>query len=349
MHKVFVVKPSYRKHAAVTIRIKYFVEALKNAGISVDIYDYNLGSKVSRLMKYLFPRIPKDLRRRTQEANIIFTSSPPPLLAIITSLLNEKYIIDVRDIWEEYAQQIYPSFLVKKITSKYYKALKNANAVVVTTDGMAQYYKEKLEIEPLIIPNGTDTEIIRCNKNISRDPNLIVLLADFDTPYQNLEPLLEAIALLKNTKLLLIGSGKYLSSYLSFAEKLGITNRVESIGHIPYNELPKYLCKASIGIVGRPFEYNPEYLYTIPTKIYDYLAAGLPILAYGPQNSEIQRFIENNKIGMYLAEPTPHKISETILALLAKAKNTRTHILNIASQYNRRTLGNELVDIINRL
>jgi len=349
MHKVLVVEPSYREHAAVSIRIKYFVEALKNVGLNVGVYDYRLGSKVSRLVKYLFPSIPKDLRKRGQETDIILTSSPPPLLAITVSLLEKKYVIDVRDIWEEYAQQIYPTFLVKKIVSKYFRALIDANAVVVTTDSMAKYYKEKLGIDPLVIPNGTDTGIIRCNKSVSRDPNLMVVLADFNTPYQNLEPLLEAITLVKNVKLLLIGSGKHLSSYLSLAEKLGVADRVKSVGHVPYNELSKYLCEASIGVVGRPFDFNPEYLYTIPTKIYDYLAAGLPVLAYGPQYSEMRKFVENNRVGIYLVEPTSREISEAVSSLIAKADDMRLHVLEVAGRYDRKTLGITLADVISKL
>jgi len=349
MHKMLIVEPSYKEHAAVSVRIKYFVEALKNAGLNVDVYDYNLGSKMSRLINYLFPRTPKDLRRRSQETDIIFTSSPPPLLAITVSLLGGKYVIDVRDIWEEYAQQIYPTFLVKKIVSKYFKALMNANAVITTTDSMAKYYKEKLGVDPFVVPNGTDTEIIRCQKEISRDPNLMVVLADFNTPYQNLDPLLEALVLNKNLKLLLIGSGKYLSPYLSIAEKLGVDSRVKSVGHVPYNEISKYLCEASIGVVGRPFDLNPEYLYTIPTKIYDYLAAGLPVLAYGPQDSEMQRFVENNGLGIYLIEPSPQEISEAALTLVNKAKNMRSHILEIANKYDRKKLGATLADIVSKL
>lgn len=349
MRKVLVVEPSYREHVAVSIRIKYFVEALKNVGLNIDVYDYRLGSRVFRLVKYLFPSVPRGLRKISQETDITLTSSPPPLLAITVSLLGKKYVIDVRDLWEEYAQQIYPTFLVKKIVSKYFRALIDASAVIVTTDSMAKYYREKLGIDPLIIPNGTDTGIIRCNKSGSRDPNLMVVLADFNTPYQNLEPLLEAITLVKNVKLLLIGSGKHLSSYLSLAEKLGVADRVKSVGHVPYNELSKYLCEASIGAVGRPFDFNPEYLYTIPTKIYDYLAAGLPVLAYGPQGSEMRKFVENNRIGIYLVEPTPQEISEAVSSLIAKAEDMRPHVLEVASRYDRKTLDITLADAISKL
>ena len=68
MSKVLVVEPAYKKHAAISIRIRYFVESLKNAGLSVDIYNYELRSKLSRLKKYLFPKAPKDLKRKAQEA-----------------------------------------------------------------------------------------------------------------------------------------------------------------------------------------------------------------------------------------------------------------------------------------
>lgn len=349
MCQVLMIKPSYRQHVAVSVRLIYFLEALKRSHLNIDVYSYNLGSKISRLLKYLFPSVPKDLYEKAKKIDIAFTSSPPTLLAIITSLLGKKYIIDVRDIWEEYAQQVYPIFLVKKITSKYFRALMNANIIVVTTDGMANYYKEKIEVEPIVIPNGTDTEIIKCDNNVLRDPNLMAVLADFNTPYQNLEPFLKALALVKDIRLLIIGSGKHLDRYLSFAEKLGVIDKIELVGHVPYEKLSKYLCRASIGIVGRPLTSNPEYLYTIPTKVYDYLAAGLPILAYGPPNSELKKFIEKNKVGVYLDNPNPSEVKENIIILLDKAANMRTHLLEIASRYDRKVLSTILVNIVKKL
>lgn len=349
LYRVFMIKPSYKQHAAVSIRLRYFLEALKKSNLNVNVYSYDLGSKVSRFFKYLSSPVSRDLRKRVKEIDVIFTSSPPPLLAIAASLLSKKYVIDIRDIWEEYAQQVYPMFLVNRIVSKYFRALKNADSIVVTTDGMANYYKERLGIEPVVIPNGTDTEIIRCDSDVLRDPNLITVLADFNTPYQNLEPVLEALTLVKDVKLLIIGGGKYLDRYLSFAKKLGVVDKIETVGHVPYNRLSKYLCKASIGIVGRPLKSNPEYLYTIPTKVYDYLAAGLPILAYGPPNSELQKFIERNNAGIYLDKSNPSEVTESIMTLLSKATNMRSHLLKIAGEYDRKTLSTILVDIITRL
>ena len=349
LNRILMVEPSYKQHVAVSVRLKYFLEALEKSDLDVDVYSYDLGSKVSRLFKYLFPSVPRDLREKFKDMNVAFASSPPPLLAIVVSLLGKKYVVDIRDIWEEYAQEVYPRFLVKRIVSKYFNALKNADSVVVTTDGMANYYKEKLGIESVVIPNGTDIKIIRCDSDVLRNPNLMVVLADFSTPYQNLAPILEALTLVKDIRLLIIGSGKYLNRYLSFAKKLGVIDKIETAGHVPYNKLSKYLCRASIGIVGRPLSFNPEYLYTIPTKVYDYLAAGLPILAYGPPNSELQKFMEKNNIGIYLDDADLSEVAESIITLLSKATNMRGHLLNIASRYDRKKLSTVLVDIITGL
>jgi len=344
-----MVEPSYKQHAAVSVRLKYFLEALEKSDLDVDVYSYDLGSKVSRLFKYLFPSVPRDLRERFRYVDVAFASSPPPLLAIVASLLGKRYVVDIRDIWEEYAQEVYPRFLVKRIVSKYFNALKNANGVVVTTDGMANYYKEKLGVDPFVIPNGTDTEIIRCSSDVLRDTRLVVVLADFNTPYQNLDPFIEAMTLAKDVKLLIIGSGKYLDKYLVLAEKLDVADRVRSVGHVPYDQLSKYLCKASIGIVGRPRILNPEYLYTIPTKVYDYLAAGLPVLAYGPPNSELQRFVENNRVGVYLTDLTSEAIFDALSKLFDGVEGLKEHVLTVAKQYDRKMLGYKLVEFVKKL
>jgi len=79
----------------------------------------------------------------------------------------------------------------------------------------------------------------------------------------------------ENLTLIIVGGGKYLSSLKNTASDLKINDRVLFAGWVPYESLSQYLCRAKVGVVGRPFIKNIEYPYTIPVKVYDYLAAGL--------------------------------------------------------------------------
>ena len=56
----------------------------------------------------------------------------------------------------------------------------------------------------------------------------------------------------------------------------------QNLGHQPYANLPSILSQVKVGIV--PFKLNGKYEHTAPIKVYEYLAAGLPVVA-----SPIQR------------------------------------------------------------
>jgi len=78
-------------------------------------------------------------------------------------------------------------------------------------------------------------------------------------------------------RLRVIGSGKSLDSLVALVSELGITDRVEFLGHVPHGEeFSKLLLSSSIGIVHVP----PTTYYSgqPSTKLYEYWAHGLPVL-----------------------------------------------------------------------
>ena len=317
--RILIVVPSYDTYAAVSIRMRYFINALKKRfHEDVQVYRFNLGSKVQRLAMYVLNRISQDLIDAVNQSEIVLTTTPPPLLPIALNKAKTRYVVDVRDIWEAYAEAYYPKIITNVIVRKYYNALQDAEKLIVTTKGMKRYYEERLNVEATIIPNGSDPQIIKCHEDIEREDK-IVFLADFNTPYQNLEPLLEVLKH-TNINLEIIGDGKYLKKYLKYAERLGVLKKIRLIGRVPYDKLSKYLCRAKIGAVGRPFEHNPEYLLTIPTKVYDYMAAGLAILAWGPPNSELEELVTKNGLGYFVSKNDTDTLREYLENLLEEYK-----------------------------
>ena len=91
----------------------------------------------------------------------------------------------------------------------------------------------------------------------------------------------EAIALLTKQSLpvhlTLVGAtGPQLEECRSRVQRLGIQEQVTILGRLPGQEIPAQLAKAHIGlslVADRPWNYfNP------PTKVYEYLANGLPVI-----------------------------------------------------------------------
>lgn len=243
---------------------------------------------MNKYLLYMVRRPPRELVNMSRKAGLVIATSPTVINAIIEyKIARDNHIplvVDVRDIWEEYARVSRSRFsriLVDKIISYYYEALNYASLIIVTTDKMKQYYCNKIDCGKIwVIYNGTDPSIIKCDSDHGMKDKDLVYLADFNNPYHAVEHLLHA---LKYSKLSLqvIGGGKYLERIKRLAEQ-ETPGRVRFTGRVKYENLAKYLCRAKVGVVGRPFTQNPEYLYTIPVKIYDYLAAELPVAGMVP-------------------------------------------------------------------
>lgn len=77
-------------------------------------------------------------------------------------------------------------------------------------------------------------------------------------------------------------------------KKNGLENRAKLVFNIEFSQLYKYLSACDAGLVAYPdFE-----MQVLGAKVFDYIAAGLPIAAKASRgNTELRNFIEANKIG----------------------------------------------------
>lgn len=76
--------------------------------------------------------------------------------------------------------------------------------------------------------------------------------------------------------LTLIGTGRERQHFESQAAALGITSLVSFLGYVPNADALRALGDADVGVV--PHVPNESWNSTIPNKLFDYMAAGLPVL-----------------------------------------------------------------------
>ncbi|HZO25936.1 MAG TPA: glycosyltransferase family 4 protein [Chloroflexota bacterium] len=98
------------------------------------------------------------------------------------------------------------------------------------------------------------------------------------------------------------------------ARDLGVAERVELRGHVPYDRVPDALAAATVALLPLPDEPVAR-LFTSPLKLFDYMAAGVPIVASDlPALREVLRHEEN----ALLARPgDPEAFADAVRRLLA--------------------------------
>ena len=161
------------------------------------------------------------------------------------------------------------------------KIILNADYIVVTSEPLRKIFKEEYNREALVLINGVNFSHFNEPKNkpeIFTKINVpsFIYVGSFDFRFDF--EILDFFSTQTDIALILIGP--------SFDKgKLPTSNNIIYLGEINYSEIPAYLQHASAGIL--PLKVIEANHGRSPMKLYEFAAAGLPILS--PKLREVER------------------------------------------------------------
>lgn len=223
---------------------------------------------------------------------VLMVTNPAPLI-ILMSRLKVKRNLDltilVHDVFPENTQAAgikLPFYNI--IKSLFDKAYRYADKLIVLGRDMADIMKRKTkgEVDIKIIENWGDFENIQELK-MPQTKRVILQYAGNIGRVQGLEKIIQNLP--KNVEFHLYGSGALENKLKSYNK-----NNVYFHGSYSRNEQQEILSRCHISVV----TLN-EKMFGLgtPSKTYNILASGRPILYFGPQNSEIELLIKEHNIG----------------------------------------------------
>jgi len=95
------------------------------------------------------------------------------------------------------------------------------------------------------------------------------------------------------------------------SDHLKLKSRVDFVGWIPFGNVPTFLRKADIGLV--PLQPISKFYKNIPTKQFEYMAAGLPII--GSDLPPIRKFLEASQAGIVATPSNPRSFADKVKCL----------------------------------
>jgi len=254
----------------------------------------------------------KIIIRVKKEETVVLVTNPPTLLFVVGLLkkvFKFKLIIILQDIFPENAAA---SGILKKKSVIYNCILKfvnfgyrQADKLIACGEDMAQYFISKgINSQKIfIIPNWADHELIFPNFNIDRNEyfnidfkdKIIIEFAGNIGRVQGLEIFLNLFGKIKNDKLVLIiigdGANKQIIEELILDKNL---KNVYLFNSKPRIEQNNFLNCCDIGLVTL---CEGMFGLGVPSKVYNIMSAGKPILYIGDKKSEIDNYISKNNIG----------------------------------------------------
>jgi glycosyltransferase involved in cell wall biosynthesis len=194
--------------------------------------------------------------------------------------------------------------------------LHSAAAVTVCaslTDGVRARAPEvplfQIEDPPLVDPRATPSPdaVLALRSELALGPWPVVLYSGNFEPYQGVELLVDAVALVPNVQLLLMGgSPADVARMKAEARARGVGERSVFSGQRPPSELPSFFALADVLASPRAKGENT------PFKVFTYLASGRPLVATRiPTHTQLL-----DDTNAFLVEPTPQGLASGIQAAL---------------------------------
>lgn len=153
---------------------------------------------------------------------------------------------------------------------------------------------------------------------------------------RGLEQAIDAVALVPDLRLRVIGHGgadSTVDALLSRARAVGISDRLEILPPVPPDQVVASLAGASVGLsLFQPVCLSHE--LTLPNKLFEYVAAGVPILSSDMALSA--EFVRRHGVGEVVPASDPVAIARGIVRLLApdRAPALRRNLAATAREYN---------------
>ena len=128
------------------------------------------------------------------------------------------------------------------------------------------------------------------------------------------EELILAMKTVNEAFLLIIGGGDVWGDLQNLVKAHGLQEKVKLVDKIPKPELLAYTRHADLGI-SIDTNTNLNYYYSLPNKLFDYLHAGVPVLA--SHLPEIEHILNHYNAGWFIEEHDPKHIAEKINEILS--------------------------------
>jgi glycosyltransferase involved in cell wall biosynthesis len=130
---------------------------------------------------------------------------------------------------------------------------------------------------------------------------------------RGVEEAINAMHFIDSAKLIIVGDGDIIPQMKEKVIHEELTDKVFFYGKRPYKELMQFTYHATIGLsFDQPT--NPNYLYSLPNKIFDYIHTQTPILCSNVV--EVKKIVEQYAIGKVVASFEPKALASEILTIL---------------------------------
>lgn len=163
---------------------------------------------------------------------------------------------------------------------------------------------------------------------------------------RGIEPAIEAVKLLDNVVLVVIGYGYHRPRLEEIVEHQGLEDKVKFFGPIPHPQLLDWTSAGDIGMCNF-VNSSVSYFTSIPNKLSEYMMAGLPVI--GSDSPGIGSIIEEQGSGITVDPLSGHEIAEAVRAILADPEPYKEAARKAVERYNWDVESQNLLELYSKI
>ncbi|PBQ32130.1 glycosyltransferase [Sphingobacteriaceae bacterium] len=303
---------------------------------------------------YLFFNLRLFLKLLFKRADLLYSNDLDTLLPnyLISQLKKIPLIYDSHELFCEVPELQDAPFkrtIWLKIEGSIVPKLKTC---ITVNDSIAKVFSQKYGVPFHSIRNISEYQSSfipksRQDLNLPIDKKILLLQGAGINVDRGAEELIDAMALVENALLLIIGSGDVWKLLEEKIKTKSLSGKVRLISKIPKTELMHYTYNSDLGL-SIDKNTNLNYHYSLPNKIFDYINAGVPILA--SHLPEIENIVAFYGVGEFITDHQPKTIASAITNLIASSRLTdyKNNTQKAKIELNWSTEKIKLLDLINQ-
>ncbi|MGA9531615.1 MAG: glycosyltransferase family 4 protein [Anaerolineales bacterium] len=298
---------------------------------------------------------------RVREVDLIWGTSPPIFQAasswLLARLKRVPYVLEIRDLWPYFAIEVgvlRNRWLIAMSRWLERFLYRRADRLVVNSPGFIDHVHQRGAKRVDLVPNGVDISMFdpAASGQSFRQANglgdgYVVLYAGAHGMSNDLGVVLQAAELLRDEPAVvfaLVGDGKEKPALQARVLELALNN-VRFVPAVEKSGMRQALAAADACLaILKPLE---AYRTTYPNKVFDYMAAGRPVLL--AIDGVIRQVVEQAQAGLFVPPGDPGALADAIRQLRSDPEGAREMGLRgrryVGERFSRTTSADKLLKV----
>lgn len=230
------------------------------------------------------------------------------------------------------------SHLKRKIWQQLEKTIvPNLKHCITVNDSIAKIFEDRYHVSFAVVRNipewSSPTFRSRLELGLPEDKKIVILQGAGINIQRGAEEVVEAMQGVEGVLLLIIGGGDVWPELHKRVDRFGLRDKVKLIDKLPKEQLLAYTMVSDLGL-SLDKNTNLNYYYSLPNKLFDYLFAGVPVLA--SRLPELEKIISTYAVGDFIENHEVKHIAAKLNELLhdPKLQEYKTNTRSIQKAYN---------------